>query len=135
MAYELLYGIPPSFDKTTGKILFPRILESSIEARDLIEKLLTKDVYKRLGGKKGIEEIKSHAFFKGVDFEKIKNKEVKIDILFIQQKEQEAQSAVVDDNKEEVTLESKDSNVVKEHLPDVSNYEVIEVEEEEEWTC
>ena len=42
---------------------------------------------------------------------------------------------VVDDNKEEVTLESKDSNVVKEHLPDVSNYEVIEVEEEEEWTC
>lgn len=135
MAYELLYGIPPSYDKTTGKIIFPRILESSIEARDLIEKLLTKDVYKRLGGKKGIEEIKSHAFFKGVDFEKIKNKEVKIDILFIQQKEQEAQSAVVDDNKEEVTLESKDSNVVKEHLPDVSNYEVIEVEEEEEWTC
>ena len=117
MAYELLYGIPPSYDKTTGKIIFPRILESSIEARDLIEKLLTKDVYKRLGGKKGIEEIKSHAFFKGVNFEKIKKK------------------AVIDDNKEEVTLESKDSKAVKEHLPDVSNYEVIEVEEEEEWTC
>ena len=41
-----------------------------METRDILEKLLTNDVYSRLGAKKGIEEIKAHPFFKGLDFDK-----------------------------------------------------------------
>ena len=38
-------------------------------------KLLEKDPEKRLGTKDGIDAIKSHPFFSGVDWLKIKNKE------------------------------------------------------------
>ena len=36
------------------------------EAKDIIEKLLTIDRHQRLGAK-GVEEIKKHAFFKGIE--------------------------------------------------------------------
>ena len=42
----------------------------SPEAKDLIEKLLTKDPLKRLGyGPNGFNLLKNHNFFKGFDFE------------------------------------------------------------------
>lgn len=43
----------------------------SPEAKDLIEKLLNKDFTSRLGSK-GAEQIKSHVFFQGVDWQNIK---------------------------------------------------------------
>ncbi|XP_047332437.1 serine/threonine-protein kinase OXI1-like [Impatiens glandulifera] len=71
--YEMLYGITP-FKGTNRKDTFNRILHKSpclvgetTFLRDLIEKLLEKDPMKRLG----IEEIKRHDFFKGVDWELI----------------------------------------------------------------
>ena len=38
--------------------------------------MLNKDPSKRLGAKKGLEEIKEHPFFNGVDFNAILKKEV-----------------------------------------------------------
>lgn len=36
-----------------------------------MEGLLTRDPRDRLGGVRGIEEVKSHKFFKGVDFDAV----------------------------------------------------------------
>ena len=41
------------------------------EAHDFISKLLNKDFVNRLGSK-SIDEIKGHAFFEGLDWDKIK---------------------------------------------------------------
>lgn len=78
--YEMLVGYPPFFsdnpNETYRKIMhyeemlkFPEDCNISPEARDLIEKLLC-DHSVRLGVN-GVEEIKSHKFFAGVDWENI----------------------------------------------------------------
>jgi len=49
----------------------------SDEARDLILKLLERDPQKRLGsGTKGAENIKSHPFFKELDWSKLSKREL-----------------------------------------------------------
>ena len=49
----------------------------SAEVKDLIRLLLEKDPRKRLGIKNGIEDIKKHAFFKGIDWNRILAKDYK----------------------------------------------------------
>lgn len=85
--YEFLCGIAPFNDTSVTKI-FQRINTLDIEwpeiglgqnnisflAKDLIEKLLVIDYKKRLGYN-GIEEIKKHKFFEGIDWTNIYNKE------------------------------------------------------------
>ncbi|KAM7509413.1 hypothetical protein LguiA_019866 [Lonicera macranthoides] len=88
--YELLYGITPfkgeNNEKTLINILkkpltFPRIGISScneyeemvIKVQDLISKLLVKNPKKRIGSLKGAVEIKSHDFFKGVNWALIRS--------------------------------------------------------------
>jgi hypothetical protein len=44
----------------------------SAEAKDLIEKLLNKDIMSRLGAD-GAEDIKAHPFFRAVNWDNIKN--------------------------------------------------------------
>jgi serine/threonine protein kinase len=76
--YEFIIGIPPFNDDTVEKIwdnaLNLRIQWPSVgyeegcispEAKDLIEKLLTIDVNKRITN---LEDFKKHDFFKGFDF-------------------------------------------------------------------
>ncbi|CAD8058435.1 unnamed protein product [Paramecium primaurelia] len=84
--YELLCGITPFNDDTVDKI-FDNILNMRIEwpqigdgedciseqAYDLIIKLLEPDFNKRIGHK-SIEEIKSHKFFKGIQWNKLLSK-------------------------------------------------------------
>mmetsp|Transcript_26063 Transcript_26063/g.22949 ORF Transcript_26063/g.22949 Transcript_26063/m.22949 type:complete len:106 (+) Transcript_26063:1176-1493(+) len=77
--YEFICGIPPFNDETVDKIFeninarvieWPPIGEEdgiSVEAADLIDKLLTADPKKRLGIN-GTYEIKDHAFFKDFDW-------------------------------------------------------------------
>jgi serum/glucocorticoid-regulated kinase 2 len=48
----------------------------SAEAKDLISKMLEKDRRKRLGKKNDVQEILSHPFFKDLDIEKLKKKEL-----------------------------------------------------------
>lgn len=83
--YEFLYGFPP-FHADTPEKVFDNILSRNIDwheddldedqvsphARDLMEKLMCTDRKHRLGaGEKGAAEIKSHAFFEGIDWENL----------------------------------------------------------------
>ena len=64
LLYEMLAGMPPFYD-TNRKKIYSAILNEkpvyfsnmSYTVRDLISKLLVKDPKKRLGAKKGFEEI------------------------------------------------------------------------------
>jgi 3-phosphoinositide dependent protein kinase-1 len=77
--YQFIAGSPP-FRGKTEYLTFQKIksLEYSFpdgfdsQARDLVERLLVLDPSKRLGaGPTGIEEIRSHAFFAGIDFARL----------------------------------------------------------------
>ncbi|ODQ65004.1 YNL161Wp-like protein [Nadsonia fulvescens var. elongata DSM 6958] len=81
--YECLVGWPPFCSETPQetyrKILnwhetlqFPDEIHLSIESEDLIRRLLTSS-QNRLGRNGGAEEIKQHPFFKGVDWDAIRN--------------------------------------------------------------
>ncbi|KAK9709568.1 rim15, signal transduction response regulator [Basidiobolus ranarum] len=76
--YEFLYGIPP-FNADSPEEVFENILSRNIdwyegqvqvspEARNLMEQLMSTDVEKRLGAN-GVEEVKSHPFFAGIDWD------------------------------------------------------------------
>lgn len=80
--YEMVVGYPPFFadepSVTCQKILHwkktlhvPREAGLSKEAVDLIKRLVC-DSNDRLGSR-GVEEIKAHQFFKGIDWEKLKD--------------------------------------------------------------
>ena len=79
--YEMLFGYAPFCDEETNNVcykilnsqdylLFPSEIKLSKEAKDLIKQMIN-DSDKRLG-KKGAGEIKSHPFFKGIDWENIR---------------------------------------------------------------
>jgi protein kinase X len=71
LIYEMLAGYPPFFDDTAfgiyqkilaGKLEFPK--HFSVEAKDLIRKLLTADRTKRLGCLRGgAADIREHPWF------------------------------------------------------------------------
>ncbi|KAK8967334.1 Serine/threonine-protein kinase AtPK1/AtPK6 [Platanthera guangdongensis] len=76
--FELLVGIPP-FNAEHPQMIFDNILnrkvpwpvvpeEMSVEAQDLIDKLLTEDPNHRLGAK-GASEVKQHVFFKHINWD------------------------------------------------------------------
>lgn len=77
--YELLTGLPPWYT-TDRKKLFQRIKlapltfpESvSSQAKSLISGMMNRDPKKRLGN--DIETLKSHSFFKGLDWDDVYNK-------------------------------------------------------------
>ena len=97
LIYELLYGNTPFFnmDKNrmyelikNGSISYPKCIELdgeesartykiSDDAKNLINKLLEKNPDFRFG-KKGLNEIKKHPFFGGINFEDLKKKKVKV---------------------------------------------------------
>lgn len=79
LLYEMMCGKPPFWDHD-GKALLTRIInkdyefESNIsdEAKDLISKLLNLVPNERLGcGPTGINDIKDHKFFEGIDWHKV----------------------------------------------------------------
>lgn len=82
LIYELVYGFSPfrgeKRDQTFDNILkapltFPEKPAISDACKDLISQLLIKDTSKRLGSTLGAEEIKSHAFFKGLNWALLRN--------------------------------------------------------------
>lgn len=84
LMYEMLTGVPPFraressklFDKIqSGRLKFPR--KMSLEAKDLIQRLLHIDSEERLG-RNGADEIKTHPFFEGVDWDRVLAKEVRV---------------------------------------------------------
>ena len=80
--YEMLVGYAPFCSKETSEVCFkvlnwkkylkiPSKIKISEEAKDLIFKMINSS-NNRLG-KNGAEEIKNHPFFKGVDWDNIRN--------------------------------------------------------------
>ncbi|RWW31017.1 hypothetical protein GW17_00004385, partial [Ensete ventricosum] len=76
--FELIVGIPP-FNAEHAQKIFDNILnrkipwpgvpeEMSLEAQDLIDKLLTEDPHQRLGAN-GASEVKQHVFFKDISWD------------------------------------------------------------------
>ena len=86
LLYEMLYGVSPFYSKDTEKMFslitksdlkFPKKIETSEEAKDLIKKLLVKKQDLRLGSEGGFQTIKNHPFFKGFDFKALEEKKMK----------------------------------------------------------
>jgi ankyrin repeat protein len=84
LLYEMLVGAPPYYSTSReqlfnniqrGKLRVPKTVSAA--ARELIKALLHREPNKRLGaGKKDAEEVKAHAFFKGVEWGQVLRKEV-----------------------------------------------------------
>lgn len=80
-----MIGIPPFYHQNTSTmyeliqtapVKFPPAPEVSAEGKDFILKLLNRDVKKRLGSVGDFDEIKKHAWFKDIDWEKLYAKKV-----------------------------------------------------------
>ena len=81
MLFEFMVGIPP-FHGDTPQETFANVLKCSIdfqlldesgassECVDIIKRLLTTDPRRRLGAK-GVDEIKTHPWFKDIDFDNL----------------------------------------------------------------
>lgn len=84
IAFRMMTGDLPHPTKVNKKIPYYIINyklpidknKFSSEAYDLISKLLERDPKKRIGAK-GVEEIKEHSFFTGINWTKLEKKEVK----------------------------------------------------------
>lgn len=82
LIYEMLVGIDPFSDENPmtvynnilrGKLKFPQ--EISKDAKSLIKHLLTADLDKRYGNlERGVDDIKSHRWFVGIDWSAMLNK-------------------------------------------------------------
>ena len=84
LSYEMVCGSPPFYSPNReqmfsniqkAELRFPQFLSS--ECKSLIKELMNRDVHKRLGaGKRDMEEIKEHPFFKDVDWNAIYSREI-----------------------------------------------------------
>lgn len=80
LLYEMLTSLPPFYDEDVPT-MYKKILEDPLifpgdmdsVTKDLIGKLLVRDPTQRLGYH-GVSEIKSHQFFKDIDWEKLNSK-------------------------------------------------------------
>jgi serum/glucocorticoid-regulated kinase 2 len=84
LIYEMMVGIPPFYNQNIqlmyeliqhGELRFPQRNPLSREAQDIITKLLERDPTRRLGAR-GIEEIKSHPYFEGINWTLIEQKKL-----------------------------------------------------------
>jgi serine/threonine protein kinase len=84
LLYEMIAGIDPFSDEDPmmvyqkilkGKIKFPSGFDSN--AKSLVKHLLEGDLTKRYGNLKGgVNDIRNHRLFKGLDWDKLKSKEL-----------------------------------------------------------
>ncbi|KAI7890326.1 camp-dependent protein kinase 2 [Mucor mucedo] len=85
LVFEMLAGFPPFYDddhlKLYEKILAGRVKYPNyfiVHSKDLLKRLLTADLTKRYGNlKDGSEDIKRHAWFQGVDFNRVLARQIR----------------------------------------------------------
>lgn len=91
LIYEMLIGEPPYFSRKRAelyrnilhqKLVLPKRL--SAEAKDLLFRTMDRDVGTRLGAG-GVEEVKSHAWFRGIDWKLAYNRG--LDVIKMPEKE------------------------------------------------
>ena len=85
LIYEMLAGTPPFCDDDplniyrqilANKVIYPRYFDKN--ASDLISHLLQTDITKRYGGlKNGVEDIKNHPWFAGIDWAELYATQIK----------------------------------------------------------
>jgi serine/threonine protein kinase len=84
LLHELLTGSPP-FTGNNNRIISDRIIKTKLklpyylspDAKDIITKLLKKVPAARIGSKEGdIQKIKSHRFFRKIDWKKLETREL-----------------------------------------------------------
>jgi serine/threonine protein kinase len=74
-AFKIKRNTEINFDIYKQKLQFPRRMDE--DAKDLINKLLVVEPKKRLGfGTNGVEKIKKHPFFEGINWDDVWNKNV-----------------------------------------------------------
>jgi len=86
LIYEMIVGYPPFVDEDpmgiyqkilSGKIVFPKLFDKN--AKGLVKKLLTADLGKRFGNlKNGVEDIKTHKWFKDVSWTDLLEKKLPV---------------------------------------------------------
>ena len=86
LIFEMLCGIPPFYCDNNEKMYelimhaelrFPKKIQVSDNAKDLLKKLLVKKQNNRLGAENGFAEIRVHSFFSGFDFDALLGKKLK----------------------------------------------------------
>ena len=89
LLYEMLTGWPPFYSRDQER-LFNKIKKCNVDiphdlspdTADILIKLLQKDPKKRLGGdERDAESVKSHPFFKSIDWDKLYRKELPVPYL------------------------------------------------------
>lgn len=91
--YEMIFGQPPYYTEDVPK-LYSRIKKAKLqfpstvtpELEDFLSRVLNKDPETRLGGYNK-DDLKNHAFFKNIDWNKMFNKEYKAP--YIEEEERE----------------------------------------------
>lgn len=85
LLYELTVGIPPFYSQNVnemynkiqhGVLRFPPFL--SDECKAIIVALLNRDPKKRLGSQEDIEDLKSHPFFKSINWDDMMEKKINV---------------------------------------------------------
>ncbi len=83
LLYEMCAGLPPFYDENV-EVMYEKIMSEKLtfprhflpETRDLLARMLERDVTKRLGYN-GADEIKEHKFFAGLDWDAVLGKTIK----------------------------------------------------------
>jgi len=124
LVYEMLTGLPPYYNQNqnimyqmilTGELRFPAFIAP--DCKDFLERLLVRDPEKRLGyGISGGDDIKAHAWFRGMDWQKVLDKKIEPkfkpkvkSIMDISQFDPEFTSEVAEDS----VVEKKLANVLQ----------------------
>ena len=131
--YEMISGTPPFFSNEIA-VLFNKIKNCQLvlhhyfseDLKDLLRKLMEKDPNKRFGVIDK-NEIKKHPFFKGIDWEKLKSKNIIPPTNFIKQKNENEK--ILDDKrkkiKRNIRFNDKDYTEENKYCKRVKNFTFI----------
>ncbi|KAG6681622.1 hypothetical protein I3842_13G102500 [Carya illinoinensis] len=112
LLYEMFYGYTPFRGKTRQKtfanilqkdLKFPGSIQVSLQAKQLMYRLLHRDPKNRLGTREGANEIKCHPFFRGVNWALVRCKKApELDAPLFDTTEAEKEAKVVDPELEDL---------------------------------